>query len=388
MCKKYQVFVSSTFEDLKEERAEVVKGILEMGCIPCGMEYFPAANTDSWTYIEKLIEQCDYYVVIVAGKYGSTTAEGISYTQKEYQCAVDNGVPVLAFVHSNPAKLSENQVERDPVRSEKLKEFTTLVERRLCKLWETKDQLKPAVIASLHQLMMDVPRPGWVRADGKTKAEELSMHVVRSPQVEIELLSGYRVVKGGPLLSFDVQTANPYIRNALRSVMMNLSLKNLSADGLKDVKCEMFVKSDMDVVVSMKIPISEDLIPRQNEHIVIDPVHAADVQLRPGERRERFASFFIRPENGGKVEWTITVLNSLKPLTAKKTTEILCIKVPLSSLAEHMIERVWDDAKGLPKMISFLIKTAEKSTSVNDVKWGNVFSDFIESEWRRWYDKQ
>jgi hypothetical protein len=71
MDKRYQVFVSSTYEDLIEERLEVMKALLELDCIPCGMEYFPAANEDAWTFIKKLIDVCDYYVVIVGGKYGS-----------------------------------------------------------------------------------------------------------------------------------------------------------------------------------------------------------------------------------------------------------------------------------------------------------------------------
>ena len=32
--KKYQVFVSSTYKDLIEERAAVTQCLLEMGCIP------------------------------------------------------------------------------------------------------------------------------------------------------------------------------------------------------------------------------------------------------------------------------------------------------------------------------------------------------------------
>ena len=42
--KRYQVFVSSTYEDLKEERTEVLHALLELDCIPCGMEYFPATD--------------------------------------------------------------------------------------------------------------------------------------------------------------------------------------------------------------------------------------------------------------------------------------------------------------------------------------------------------
>jgi hypothetical protein len=35
---KYQIFVSSTYEDLKDERADVIKACLNMGYIPHGME--------------------------------------------------------------------------------------------------------------------------------------------------------------------------------------------------------------------------------------------------------------------------------------------------------------------------------------------------------------
>ena len=34
MNKRYQVFVSSTFEDLQEERKEVMQALLELDCIP------------------------------------------------------------------------------------------------------------------------------------------------------------------------------------------------------------------------------------------------------------------------------------------------------------------------------------------------------------------
>lgn len=41
---KYQIFVSSTYEDLKDERNEVIKACLNMGHIPVGMEMFNAAD--------------------------------------------------------------------------------------------------------------------------------------------------------------------------------------------------------------------------------------------------------------------------------------------------------------------------------------------------------
>jgi hypothetical protein len=71
MDKRDQVFVSSTFQDLQDERQEVMQAILELDCIPAGMELFPAANEEQWTLIKKVINDCDYYIVITAGRYGS-----------------------------------------------------------------------------------------------------------------------------------------------------------------------------------------------------------------------------------------------------------------------------------------------------------------------------
>ena len=102
MEKRYQVFVSSTFTDLKDERRAVMQALLELNCIPAGMELFPASTDDQWTLIQRVIDDCDYYLVIVGGRYGSMDAQGISYTEKEYDYAVQQGTPVMGFVHRQP----------------------------------------------------------------------------------------------------------------------------------------------------------------------------------------------------------------------------------------------------------------------------------------------
>jgi len=91
---KYQVFVSSTYEDLKAERDQVVKAILEMGHIPVGMEMFSAEDKQQWQIIQRHIESSDYYVVILAHRYGSME-DGRSFTEKEYDYAIECTVPVL-----------------------------------------------------------------------------------------------------------------------------------------------------------------------------------------------------------------------------------------------------------------------------------------------------
>ena len=76
--------------------------LMEMGCIPAGMELFPATDEEQCTFIQKIIDDCDYYVLIVGGRYGSVTRKGISYTEKEFDYAVQKGLKVVAFIHEGP----------------------------------------------------------------------------------------------------------------------------------------------------------------------------------------------------------------------------------------------------------------------------------------------
>jgi len=76
--KKYQIFISSTYEDLKEEREAAIKTILCLDHIPIGMEMFNAGDDEQWEVIRRTIDSSDYYVVIIAFRYGSTIESGLS----------------------------------------------------------------------------------------------------------------------------------------------------------------------------------------------------------------------------------------------------------------------------------------------------------------------
>src|SRR5687768_107755 len=102
MEKRFQVFISSTFTDLMDERQSVLRAILELDHMPAGMELFPAADDSAWQLIRDVIDASDYYVVIVGGRYGSRDERGIGYTEKEYEYAVQAGKPVLPLLHGKP----------------------------------------------------------------------------------------------------------------------------------------------------------------------------------------------------------------------------------------------------------------------------------------------
>lgn len=177
MEKRYQVFVSSTFRDLQEERAEVIRALLELDCFPSGMELFPAADDDQWTLIKEIIDACDVYIVIVAGRYGSVDAEGVSYTEKEYRYALQEGKPVLGFVHRDSSRIIGQKLEEDADKRKKLDEFSALVREKMCKEWDSPGELGGVVSRSLIQTLKrlrDDPDAGWVRANqlADTKAKD------------------------------------------------------------------------------------------------------------------------------------------------------------------------------------------------------------------------
>lgn len=164
--KKYQVFVSSTFRDLFEERQDAIRNILDLKHIPAGMELFPAADINQLDYIKKVIDECDYYLLIMGGRYGSMDTDGISYTEREYDYAVEAGKIVIAFVHRDPAAIPLGKSDVDPKVLETLNNFREKVMTgRLVKPWGKRQELEPLVLKSLIHAFNDFPQVGWIRGD-------------------------------------------------------------------------------------------------------------------------------------------------------------------------------------------------------------------------------
>lgn len=185
--KRYQVFVSSTYFDLVEARGEVMQALLELNCMPAGMELFPAANDDQWNWIKKVIDESDYYVVIIAGRYGSTSKiTGLSYTEMEYRYAIEKRKPVIAFIHENPSSLPAKHYETNEEGLNKLNQFKSFVENRLCKYWATPADLGAKVSRSLTQLIKQYPSNGWIKANMMSEDSAIEILALRKRIEELE----------------------------------------------------------------------------------------------------------------------------------------------------------------------------------------------------------
>lgn len=174
MDKRYQVFVSSTFTDLEEERKHVIQTLMEMDCIPAGMELFPAIDEGQWEFIKKVIDDCDYYLLIIGGRYGSVAEDGLSYTEKEFDYAVSKGLRVVVLVHEDPESLPLAKSEKDSALREKLNLFIEKAStNRLRKTWATARDLPGLVALSMSKTIKTYPAVGWVRANLTSSENDL-----------------------------------------------------------------------------------------------------------------------------------------------------------------------------------------------------------------------
>ncbi|WP_337917324.1 DUF4062 domain-containing protein [Vibrio cholerae] len=183
---KYQVFISSTYKDLEVERECIIKAILEMYHIPIGMEMFSAEDEDQWEIIRRTIEVSDYYILILGLRYGSKTSGGISFTQKEYEYALEKKIPILAFVMNDGVSLPKDKRDDD---LDDINRFRQLVldNSKMAQFWETKDELIKNVSISLMKQIMQKPGIGWIRGDKRGVEEELSKELTSLSKENREL---------------------------------------------------------------------------------------------------------------------------------------------------------------------------------------------------------
>ena len=144
MEKKYQIFISSTYEDLKEERRKVQDTILSMYQFPIGMEMFSAADEEQWEIIQETIDSSDYYVLIIGHRYGSVIENGeyagISYTQKEFRYALDKQIPILAFLIDSSVAVIPEKMEQNISKRRKLDAFIEEVKKGRTVQWWTSEE--------------------------------------------------------------------------------------------------------------------------------------------------------------------------------------------------------------------------------------------------------
>lgn len=171
MQKKLQLFISSTYTDLIEERQAAVQAVLDAGHIPAGMELFKAGNRTQLETIYKWIDDSDVYMLILGGRYGSVEEEsGKSYTHLEYEYALNSGMPVFAVVLSDSflqtkEEISDCKMIHEADNKEKYEKFKIVVMSKIIRIANDSKDIMIAIHTTLKDFLNECELVGWVRSD-------------------------------------------------------------------------------------------------------------------------------------------------------------------------------------------------------------------------------
>lgn len=179
MDKKLQVFISSTYTDLIEERQVAVEAILSAGHIPAGMELFKAGPTQEQV-IREWIDQSDVYMLILGARYGSKREDGISYTEWEYELAKKLKKPMFSIVLDNEyvnkqvddKRIKATEVERS---GDQFSKFRKNVESNLMIPINHIAEIKSGILGTLNDIEKRYAESliGWIPGTFMDKIDEL-----------------------------------------------------------------------------------------------------------------------------------------------------------------------------------------------------------------------
>lgn len=170
MQKKLQIFISSTYEDLKEERQAAVSAILKAGHIPAGMELFTSGDESQMETIKRWIDASDIYMLILGGRYGSVEpTTSLSYTELEYDYAVAKAIPFFAVVITDAAlELKVKSVGSAVMETANPRELVAFRKKVLSKtsaFFSDVNGIRLAVYETINDFIARYAFKGWVSGE-------------------------------------------------------------------------------------------------------------------------------------------------------------------------------------------------------------------------------
>ncbi len=198
---------------MRDERQAAVEAILTAGHIPAGMELFGAGDESQLEVIKQWIADSDVYVLILGARYGSLEPRSRrSYTELEYDFAVENNKPYFALVLSDEAvslKLQELGITVVD-HPDHLSDFRKKVLSKISSpIHDTRD-IQLSIFKSLREIEHRKSVIGWVRGnavDNTPLVNEITRLTEKTQQLESDLLAAKSVAQaasnGAPLADMD-----------------------------------------------------------------------------------------------------------------------------------------------------------------------------------------
>jgi len=182
--KKLQVFVSSTYEDLKSDRQAAVSAILKAGHIPAGMALFTSCDKSQMDTIRRWIDESDVYMLILGGRYGSVEPKTeVSYTELEYDYALEQDKPLFAVVINDNAlearvmEVGTHLMEKENPKL--LSMFRDKVLSNISSFFSDDKDIKLCVYESLSDFAKNRDLKGWVSSEEVVNSQSLLDEITR-----------------------------------------------------------------------------------------------------------------------------------------------------------------------------------------------------------------
>jgi hypothetical protein len=168
--RKLQVFVSSTYTDLIDDRLAAIEAILAAGHIPAAMEQFTPGDETAWEKIRRWIDESDCYMLILGGRYGSLEpSSGKSYVHLEYEYALDQKKPYFSLLMEDSAFKKRLKARGTDVDEREYpanyKQFKSQVKQRHCGFWADRKDIRNAILQKLPEWSQRDDLLGWIRGN-------------------------------------------------------------------------------------------------------------------------------------------------------------------------------------------------------------------------------
>lgn len=198
--KRLQIFISSTYKDLVEERQAAVQAVLSCGHIPAGMELFSASDQTQMNVIKDWIYQSDIYLLILGGRYGSIeSTTGKSYIQLEYEYALSLGKPTFAIVISDECLEEKIKKEGSTVFEKEFqthyKEFKKTVLSKVVRFWSDLKDIKLSIFETISEFSRRHDLVGWVPGNLQVDTSNMAEELARLGKENSKLLEELTILK-------------------------------------------------------------------------------------------------------------------------------------------------------------------------------------------------
>lgn len=248
MDKKLQVFVSSTYKDLIEERQAAAQAILDAGHIPAGMELFKAGKSQMET-IRKWIDESDVYMLILGGRYGSIEEEsGLSYTELEYRYALSKNMPVFAIVLDDSfilSKVSSNFTLDKGTNH--YKSFKSFLLSHVVKNVKSITELKISIASILNNFNILCSYSEWSKTFSKIPNQIDNFLLFDDTNINSKIKHYYDIVENFKIESISNITANKCILDSLGNPISDISNIRIDVSEINDCMIKELSKNPTDL---------------------------------------------------------------------------------------------------------------------------------------------